>query len=91
MFFSSRFNLPALHYYRVWFFNALSSLLAGIKKIEYNPDAGAGDNLCFKHYNAQEVDNFQRPFHCPFYDILRDIEVKRVLTQGSNARERFFA
>lgn len=27
----------------------------GISKIEYKPDAGPGDNLCFKHYNPQEV------------------------------------
>lgn len=33
----------------------LASFLAGINKIEYNPDAGAGDNLCFKHYDAHEV------------------------------------
>ena len=33
----------------------LASCLAGINKIEYNPDAGAGDNLCFKHYDAHEV------------------------------------
>ncbi|XP_073257134.1 uncharacterized protein [Porites lutea] len=27
----------------------------GISKIEYKPDGGPGDNLCFKHYNPQEV------------------------------------
>ena len=30
-------------------------LLLGISKIEYKPDGGPGDNLCFKHYNPQEV------------------------------------
>ena len=30
-------------------------VLLGISKIEYKPDAGPGDNLCFKHYNPQEV------------------------------------
>ena len=33
----------------------LVSSLVGIKKIEYKPDAGPGDNLCYKHYKAKEV------------------------------------
>lgn len=36
----------------VWMF---ACILLGISKIEYKPDAGPGDNLCFKHYNPQEV------------------------------------
>jgi len=38
----------------VWMF---ACILLGISKIEYKPDAGPGDNLCFKHYNPQEVRN----------------------------------
>ena len=33
------------------------NLSPGICKIEYKPDAPAGDVLCFKHYNPQEVRN----------------------------------
>ena len=36
----------------VWMF---ACILLGLSKIEYKPDAGPGDNLCFKHYNPQEV------------------------------------
>lgn len=32
-----------------------SCFFVGISKIEYKPDGGPGDNLCFKHYNSQEV------------------------------------
>ena len=43
----------------VWYFLSLNVyfLLLGISKIEYKPDGGPGDNLCFKHYNPQEVNN----------------------------------
>ena len=42
---------------RVWYILSLNVyfLLLGINKIEYKPDGGPGDNLCFKHYNPQEV------------------------------------
>lgn len=30
-------------------------MFAGIQKIEYRPNADVKDDLCFKHYNAQEV------------------------------------
>lgn len=40
------------HLTEVWMF---ACILLGISKIEYKPDAGPGDNLCFKHYNPQEV------------------------------------
>ena len=33
----------------------VASFPAGISKVEYKPDSGPGDNLCFKHYNPQEV------------------------------------
>lgn len=36
----------------------VASIFVGISKIEYKPDGGPGDNLCFKHYNATEVHKF---------------------------------
>lgn len=45
-------------------------ILLGISKIEYKPDAGPGDTLCFKHYNPQEVtaSNFIDFYHGPIHD-----------------------
>ncbi|XP_006794836.1 xylose isomerase-like [Neolamprologus brichardi] len=34
---------------------AQEKFFAGIPKIQYKPDAGPGDVMCFKHYNAEEV------------------------------------
>lgn len=36
-------------------YRTFDCFVLGISKIEYKPDGGPGDNLCFKHYNAQEV------------------------------------
>ncbi|XP_005741318.1 xylose isomerase-like isoform X1 [Pundamilia nyererei] len=34
---------------------AQEKFFAGIPKIQYKPDAGPGDVMCFKHYSAEEV------------------------------------
>ena len=39
----------------VFEFRMVAYFIIGISKIEYKPDGGPGDNLCFKHYNPQEV------------------------------------